>query len=64
MDSILVCPKNSNELKLISEFFNKMNIKSTLLSLEDKEDLYFGKLINIADRTKKVNREEVMLKLN
>jgi len=40
-----------------------MKIKTKVLSLEEKEDLYLGVMMNEADRTQKVSRETIMKKL-
>lgn len=64
MDTILVSPKDSQEFQLISDLFAKMNIKTKVLSSEEKEDLYFGELMKEADRTKKVSRATIMKKLS
>jgi len=64
MDSILITPKDAQEFQLISELFDKMKIKSKVLNLEEKEDLYLSQLMKEADRSKKVSRDSIMKKLN
>ena len=63
MNTILVAPKDAKEFQLISDLFSKMNLKTKVLSLEEKEDLYFGELMKEADRKKKVSRDTIMKKL-
>lgn len=59
MDSILITPKNYEEMQLITGIFNKMKIKSRVFSDEEKEDLGLALLMKESDRAKKVSREEI-----
>ncbi len=63
MDAILVTPKDAQEFQLISDLFTRMKVQTKVLSLEEKEDLYFAELMKEADRNKKVSRNTVMKKL-
>ncbi|SKB93585.1 hypothetical protein [Dyadobacter psychrophilus] len=63
MESILINPRNSKELKLLSEFLEKENISSKVLSEEQLEDAGLAMLMREADRSQKVSREEIMQKL-
>jgi hypothetical protein len=63
MDSILITPSDSKEFNLISKLLLKRKIRSQIISLEEKEDFYFGELLKEADRTKKVSRDNIMKKL-
>lgn len=63
MDTIIVTPKDAQEFQLISDLFSKMKVKTKVLSLEEKEDLYFSELMKEADRTQKVSRDTIMKKL-
>ena len=63
METLLVQPKNAEELALLQNLLEKMRIGNTLISLEDKEDLGLLMLMQKADRSKRVSRETVMKKL-
>ena len=63
MESILVTPKNTKELELITELLVKMKIRSKRLSLEEMEDLYLAEMMESVDKGKKVSRESIMKKL-
>jgi len=63
MDSLLVLPKNNDELTLITSLLERMKIKTKVLTDEQKEDLGLIHLMKQADRTDKVSRSEVMAKL-
>jgi hypothetical protein len=63
VDSLLITPKNIQEFQLINDIFSKMNIKTKVLSLEEKEDYGLSELMKDADRTKKVSRDTIMKKL-
>jgi len=64
MESILINPRNSKELKLLSDFLEKANITSKVLSEEQLEDAGLTMLMREADRSQKVSRDEIMQKLN
>ena len=63
MSSLLISPKNSKELQLLREMLDKMKIRNKLLTLEEREDLGLGILMNKANRSKKVSRDAIMKKL-
>ncbi|MCF2487134.1 hypothetical protein [Dyadobacter sp. CY347] len=63
MESILINPRNSKELKLLSDFLEKSNISSKVLSEEQLEDAALTMLMRDTDRSQKVSREEIMQKL-
>lgn len=63
MDTILINPKDPQEFQLISDLLERMNVKTLVLTSEEKEDLFFGELMKVADRSKKVSRETIMKKL-
>ncbi|MCF0049794.1 hypothetical protein MUK70_29845 [Dyadobacter chenwenxiniae] len=63
MESILINPRNSEELKLLSDFLEKSNITSKILSEEQLEDAGLTMLMRETDRSQKVSREEIMQKL-
>ena len=63
METLLVQPKNAEELALLQTMLDKMSISNTVISIEEKEDLGLLMLMTKADRTKRVSRETVMKKL-
>jgi hypothetical protein len=63
MQSILINPRNSEELKLLADFLSKANISSKILSEEQLEDAGLAILMHEADRSQKVSRAEIMQKL-
>ncbi len=64
MDALLVKPKNKQEFGLLSALLDKMHISSRTLSDSDMEDIALLKLIEEADRSEVVSKEEVLSKLN
>ena len=63
MNSIIITPKSKEELNFIKEILRRMNIASTELSDEEKEDIGLVELIKKANRKEKVSRETVMKSL-
>lgn len=63
MDSILITPRDTKELRLLQEMLGKMKIHTTRVSQEEKEDLGLSHLMKGVDRTKKVSRNTIMKKL-
>lgn len=63
MNSIIITPKSKEELNFIKEILRRMNIASTELSEEEKEDIGLVELMKKADRKEKVSRETVMKSL-
>lgn len=64
MEAIIARPKTASEIKFLLELLKKMGISAQILTDEQKEDLGLLKLMNDADRTKKVSINSVMAKLN
>lgn len=64
MKAVVINPKNSSELKFVTELLNKLGIKSASISPEDLEDLAMSKLLKKVDKSKKASRSEVMKKLS
>lgn len=61
---MVITPKNSTELKFVTELLNKLGVGSSLLSDEEVEDLGLVKLMRKVDRTKKVSRTSIIKKLS
>ncbi len=63
MKSLVITPKDSKELKFISELLRKMGISSKILSTEEKEDEGLLILMQDADIQETVSRQEIINKL-
>lgn len=64
MDAILLKPKDSKELKLITDLVAKMNVPAKIISEDDLEDMGLSLLMKEADRSKTVLMETIMNKLS
>jgi len=64
MDSLLITPKNSGDLKLILDLLQRLKMKVQILTEEQKEDLGLALLMQEADREEKVSRDEIIEKLS
>ena len=63
MKSIVISPKNSTDMRFVSELLKKLSIPTKVLSDEEKEDIGLSMLMKEVDRTNKVSRETIMRKL-
>ena len=63
MSSIVIHPKDKEELALISKLLKKMGVKSRILSESDLEDLGLSLLMKEANRDEIVAEEEILYKL-
>ena len=63
MEAIIAKPRTASEIKFLLELLHKMGISAQILTDEQKEDLGLLKLMQEADRTKKVTVDAVMSKL-
>lgn len=63
MESLIITPRNKTEQKLLADLLTKMNVKVSVLTEDDKEDLGMAALLKEADRSKKVTKEAVLQKL-
>ena len=50
-------------MKFISELLKKLGVQSTIMEMEEVEDLAMSVLMKKADRSKKVSRQTIMKKL-
>jgi len=64
MKSIVITPKNQEELKFVSELLKKHGISSRILTEDQKEEIGMSILLNEADRKDLVPEEKIMEKLN
>lgn len=63
MSSIVIHPKDKEELALISKLLKKMGVKSRILTESDLEDLGLSLLMKEANRDEIVAEEEILYKL-
>ncbi len=64
MKALVITPKNSNELKFISDLLKKLGVGSSIVSQDELEDIGMSKLLRQVDKTKKASRAEIMKKLS
>jgi hypothetical protein len=64
MKAIVVTPKNSNELKFVTDLLKKLGVGSSTVNQEDLEDIGMSKLMRQVDKTKRASRTEIMKKLS
>ncbi|MDB5276818.1 MAG: hypothetical protein JWR61_1773 [Ferruginibacter sp.] len=64
MKALVIKPKNNSEFKFVSDLLKKLGVGSSVLSVEELEDMGMSKLLRSTDKTKKVSRTEVMKKLS
>ena len=63
METIVVQPSNSEELKLLKEFLQKSSIKNHVLNEEDKEDFVLGLMMQETDYADTINTNEFIRQL-
>jgi hypothetical protein len=59
MESVLITPRDKQELNLIKAILERMNISKEVLSDSEKEDLALLKLMLQADRSDLVSEKEI-----
>jgi hypothetical protein len=63
MKSLIISPKNKEELKFVESLLNKLGVTTKALTEEEIEDAGLSLLMKAVDRTKKVSKEVIMKKL-
>ena len=63
MKSLVITPKDINELNFVAELLQKMGISSIILSDEEKEDAGLLVMMQEADKIDTVSRQEIVSKL-
>ena len=63
METILIQTANSEELRLIEEFLKNNNLKSRVLTDEDKEDIVLSRMMEETDYNDTVSADEFLKKL-
>lgn len=64
METFIVNAKDKTEFNFLSDLFKRMKVQVKVLSEEEKEDFALGELMGKIDRTKKVDRNKIMDKLD
>lgn len=64
METIVIRPRNKEESQLIRDMCHKMGLDTQSLSEEEVEELGLAVMLNEADRSETVDRQEIMEKLN
>ena len=59
MQSLLITPKDGTELELLSALLSRMNITTTIIDEEDKEDIGLGILMQEANRNEQASQESI-----
>lgn len=63
METILIQANTSEEKALIESFLKQNNLKSRVLTEEDKEDIVLGRLMEESDYTDTTDTNEFLKKL-
>lgn len=64
MDAILLKPKDSQELKLITDLLDKMKVPSKVLTEEEMEDAGLAVMMKEVDRAKTISKESLFKKFD
>lgn len=60
MSSIVINPKNEQELRFVAELLDKLGVDSKVLSDEEQEDLGLGLLMKDVDRSDLASEEDIL----
>lgn len=63
MKAMVITPRSQTEFKFINDLLKKLGISSATMTEEELEDVGLSKMLKAVDKTKKVSRESIMLKL-
>jgi hypothetical protein len=63
MEGMLITPKSAAEKKFLSDLFKRMGLVSTIISLEQMEDIGLSQMMHEVDKSEKTTREAIMKKL-
>ncbi len=64
MRALVITPKNNHEFEFVSDLLKKLGLGVSSISKEELEDIGLSKLLQKADRSKKVSRNAIMKKLS
>jgi len=63
MESIVINPKNQDELKFLQNLLDKLGVESQTISQENMEDIGLSLLMREANLDEQASEDEVMKKL-
>jgi hypothetical protein len=63
MQTLLITPKDAEQLELLTNLLKAMRIKTTVLTAEQKEDIGLSLLLAQADKSKTVSEQKILAKL-
>lgn len=64
MGSLVVTPDSAEDLRLLTELLQRLKIKVRMLTPDQEEEMGLGLLLEEVDRNDKVDRSEIIAKLN
>lgn len=64
MGSLVVTPNSAEDLRLLTELLQRLKIKVRMLTPDQEEEMGLGLLLKEVDRNDKVDRSEIIAKLN
>ncbi len=63
MKAMVITPRSETEFKFINDLLKKLGITTSTMTAEELEDIGLSKMLKAVDKTKKVSRETILLKL-
>ncbi|HOY96146.1 MAG TPA: hypothetical protein PK509_10430 [Catalimonadaceae bacterium] len=63
MEGMLITPKSAAEKKFLSDSFKRLDLVSTIITLEQMEDIGLSQMVHEGDKSQKTTREAIMKKL-
>ena len=63
MKAMVITPKNQIEYKFLLDLLKKLDITSADMSEEELEDLGLSKMLKSVNKSKKVSKESISLKI-
>ena len=63
MKAMVITPRSETDFKFINDLLKKLGITTSTMTAEELEDIGLSKMLKAVDKTKKVSRETILLKL-
>ena len=63
MKAMVITPRSETEFKFINDLLKKLGITTSTMTAEELEDIGLSKMLKAVNKTKKVSRETILLKL-
>ena len=60
---MVITPRSETEFKFINDLLKKLGITTSTMTAEELEDIGLSKMLKAVNKTKKVSRETILLKL-